>query len=59
MFVLKHINDERLFDTGLLLIDCSVIAEIQVDYLCMIIEDTFELTLQKVNLSLENAMIVN
>lgn len=44
-FVLSHVNDHKLFDTALLLIDCTAIAEIQTDYLCMIIEDTFELTL--------------
>lgn len=51
-FILRLIGDPLLFDTGLLLISCSAISDIQVDYLCIIVEETFEKTIKAVNLSL-------
>ncbi len=52
-------RDVNLFDTGLLLISCTAIAEIQNDYLCIIVDETFEVTIKAVNMSMETAMIAN
>lgn len=46
MFILKHLNDKNLFDAGLLLIACTAVAEIPSDYLCIIVNETYELTLK-------------
>lgn len=37
-FILRLLRDPPLFDTGLLLIACTAIADIQLDYLCIIVE---------------------
>lgn len=58
-FILRLINDPLLFDSGLLLISCTAISDLQVDYLCIIVEQTFEKTIQSMPLSLETAMIIN
>lgn len=59
-FVMKHIKDQKLFDTGLLLIACTAVAEIQHNYLCIIVEETFDVTLKSIEeVSVENAAVLN
>ena len=59
---MKYIDDDTLFDTGLLLISCTAVAETPIGCLCTVIKSTFERTLLKtlnMGIKVDNALVIN